>query len=233
MSTYSGNDSSSNEDCDATQAHIPTVPNKSPGTKSSGTCSDDTTQWLLNQKALDSLLTYTNLAQSTYTHTKSVSSFPQHFEVDLTKFNKLHFPGTFKLCPLGELNKFLLIHEQHPMFHSPALATYPIIRNEKAEWTPDEQKEYDHIVDQIDMNQTQGHDDTSDKAKRLQTRNLKQQLAEKNAELTTFEVNYRTLINRLETLQNLQLVDGVTENDLKELTDLKISYTKCVQVSHK
>ena len=204
MSTYSGNDSSSNEECDATQAHIPQVQKCSPGIKSSGTCSDDTTQWLINQKATDSQIINTNSARSLFTHNKSIntpSSVPQNFEVDLTKFNKLYFPGTFKLCPLGELNKFLFIHEQRPMFHSPALATYPIIRNEKAEWTPDEQKEYDHIVDQIDMNQTQGQDDTSDKAKRLQTRNLKQQLAEKNAELTTFEVNYRTLINRLETLE--------------------------------
>ena len=135
MSTYSGNDSSSNEECDATQAHIPQVQKCSPGIKSSGTCSDDTTQWLLNKKAHDSLLTNTNLAQSTYTHTKSVSSFPPNFEVDITKINMLQFPKTFKLCPLGEPNKVLFIHERHPMFFSPALATYPVIRNEQAERT--------------------------------------------------------------------------------------------------
>ena len=64
MSTYSGNDSSSNEECDATQAHIPQVQKCSPGTKSSGTCSDDTTQWLLNQKANVSQIANTNLPHS-------------------------------------------------------------------------------------------------------------------------------------------------------------------------
>ena len=73
------------------------------------------------------------------------------------------------------------------------------------------------MINQLELNQTCGQDDTTDKIKRLQRRNLQQQIKEKDDELQAYTVKYQNLLHKLEAYQEEHNAKG----HLKELTKLK------------